>query len=115
MSVEKARNHFLGKPGYRKLNCAQTIAQAFKERFDISDDDIDRLGGIGGGRAPEGQCGSLYAARGILEKEHARVIQDCEDALLSSAGSIKCREIRASGKLSCVGCVEKVAVCIEKI
>ena len=115
MSVEKAKAHYIGKPGYRKLNCAQTIAHAFKDRFDLSEDDVERFGVSGGGRAPDGQCGSLYAAKVMLEKAHPTRIKDCEDALLSSAGSTKCRGIRASKKLSCVGCVEKVAACIEKI
>jgi hypothetical protein len=115
VSVEKAKAHYIGKQGYRKLNCAQTILNAFKDKFDLSEDAIARLGTSGGGRAPDGQCGSLYAAKVILEKTHPTRIKDCEDALLSSAGSTKCREIRASRKLSCVGCVEKVAACIEKI
>ena len=115
MSVEKAKAHYIGKPGYRKLNCAQTIANAFKDKFGLSEDIIEQLGASGSGRAPDGQCGSLYAAKVLLEKTYPERIKDCEDALLSSAGSTKCREIRASRKLSCVGCVEKVAACIEKI
>ncbi len=115
MSVEKAKAHYIGKPGYRKLNCAQTIGHAFKDRFDVPEDMIEHLGACGGGRAPEGQCGSLYAAKMLLEKKHPQLIRNCEQALLSSAGSTKCREIRASRKLSCVGCVEKIAACIEKI
>jgi hypothetical protein len=115
MSVEKAKAHYIGKPGHRKLNCAQTIAHAFKDRFGLSEDDIEQLGASGGGRALEGQCGALYAAKVILEKAYTTRIQDCHDVLLASAGSIKCREIRAAKKLSCVGCVEKIAECIEKI
>jgi hypothetical protein len=115
VSVEKAKAHYTGKLGHRKLNCAQTIVNAFKDKFDVSEEMVERFGAYGGGRAPEGQCGSLYAARTILEKAHPTRIKDCEDALLASAGSTKCREIRASRKLSCVGCVEKVAACIEKI
>ncbi len=96
------------------MNCAQTIAYAFKDRFDFSDEAIDRLG-AGGGRAPHGECGALYAAKVMLEKEYSMRIKDCADALLSCAGSTQCREIRALRKLSCLGCVEKVAGCIEKI
>ena len=115
MSVEKAKAHYTGKEGCRRLNCAQTIAHAFKDKFDLSDEDIERFAASGGGRAPDGQCGCLYAARIILEKDHSARIKDCEDMLLSSAGSTKCRDIRASRKLLCLGCVEKVAAYIEKI
>ena len=115
MSVEKAKAHYMGKPGYRRLNCAQTILNAFKDKFDLPEDFIEQFGASGGGRAPEGQCGSLYAAKVMLEKVHPNIIKDCEDALFSSAGSTKCHEIRASRKLSCIGCVEKVAACVEKI
>lgn len=115
MSVEKAKAHYTGAPGYQKLNCAQSIAQAFKDGLDAPQDIVDQLGACGGGRAPEGQCGSLYAAKVMLGKTHPEVIKDCEEALMASAGSIHCRAIRASKKLSCVGCVETVAGCISRI
>ena len=115
MSVEKAKAHYIGKAGYRKLNCAQTIAHAFKDRFGLSEDDVEQLVASGGGRAPAGQCGSLYAVKVMLEKAYPARIKDCEEVLFSSAGSTKCQEIRAAGRLSCVGCVEKVAAYIEKI
>ena len=115
MSVEKAKAHYIGGSGYRKLNCAQTIINAFKDKFDLPEEMVDDLSVCGGGRAPGGLCGSLHAARVMLEKDHPARIKDCEDALLAHAGSIKCREIRSFRKLSCAGCVEKVAECIEKI
>ncbi len=115
MSVEIAKAHYLGKDGYKKLNCAQAVLRAFKDRFDLTEDVIDQCGACGGGRAPEGQCGSLYAARVMLGAAHQAEINDCENALLERAGSIKCREIRAARKLACVGCVETIAACIEKI
>ncbi|MBF0331831.1 MAG: C-GCAxxG-C-C family protein [Candidatus Omnitrophica bacterium] len=115
MSVEKARAHYTGTSGHRKLNCAQAVVSAFKEKFDMSEDMIERFSAYGGGRAPDGQCGSLYAARVMLEKSYPTRIKDCEDVLLSSAGSLKCREIRAGRKLSCVGCVETVAASIARI
>lgn len=115
MSVEKAKDHYIGKPGCRKLNCAQAIVNAFKDKFVLSEDIVERLGACGGGRAPEGQCGSLYAAKLILGQGRPDRIQDCESVFLSSAGSLKCRDIRALRKLSCVGCVEKVAEYMAKV
>ena len=115
MSVEKAKAHYTGKSGYRKLNCAQAVLKAFKDKFGLSEESIERFGTCGGGRAPDGQCGALYAAKVILEKAYPDRIKECEDAFLADAGSTQCREIRASRKLSCVGCVEKAAAYIEKI
>jgi hypothetical protein len=33
MSVETAKAHYIGKPGFNKLNCVQTIANALKDKF----------------------------------------------------------------------------------
>ncbi len=114
MSVEKAKAHYIGKPGYNKLNCAQTIVHAFKDEFALSPSVVEQCATCSGGRAPDGECGALYAARILLEKRDPVQIRHCESVLLSAAGSTKCREIRAAKKLSCVGCVETIAQCIEK-
>lgn len=115
MSVEKAKAYYTGKQGHKKLNCAQAVAGAFKDKFSLSDDDIEKFAGYSGGRAPDGRCGALYVAGSILEKVSPEKVKDCEKVFLSDAGSIKCREIRAMKKLSCAGCVEKVAQYIEKV
>ncbi|MBF0386894.1 MAG: C-GCAxxG-C-C family protein [Candidatus Omnitrophica bacterium] len=115
MSIEKARAHYAGKDGHAKLNCAQTIINAFKDKFSYSDDTVARFAGHGGGRAPEGECGSLYAARFLLDKAPSSIIKECESALRERAGSTKCREIRAGHKLSCLGCVETVAAYVYQV
>jgi hypothetical protein len=115
MSRERAVMHFLGKAGHTKLNCGQTIINAFKEKFFLSDELISAFEKYGGGRAPEGHCGSFYAAKIILEKQYPDVLKECENLFLQHAGSTKCKQIRASRKLSCLGCVEKAAECIEKV
>ena len=114
MSDEKAKAHYLGKDGHQKLNCAQAIVQAFKDEYALPEGVVEKFAVYGGGRAPEGVCGSLYAARIIFGNERPENIQACEAALLAKAGSIKCREIRAANKLSCVGCVETIARQLEK-
>ncbi|MEI6437183.1 MAG: C-GCAxxG-C-C family (seleno)protein [Candidatus Omnitrophota bacterium] len=114
MSVEKAKAHYIGKPGYQKLNCAQAVVRAFEDQFALSQDVVEKCATCGGGRAPDGECGALYAARVLLEKDHPEQVRACENSLLSVAGSTKCKEIRAAKKLSCVGCVETVAIAVEK-
>ena len=114
MSVEKAKAYYSGGSGCRKLNCAQSIVQAFHEKFSVSADATDTFAVYGGGRAPEGECGALYAAKTLL-KNYPDRIKGCEDILVSHAGSTKCREIRSGRRLCCAGCVEKIAECLDNI
>ena len=114
MSVEKAKAYYSGLNGCRKLNCAQSIVHAFQEKFSVSADSVETFSIYGGGRAPEGECGALYAVKTLL-KNHPERIKACEDILVSHAGSTKCREIRSGRGLSCAGCVEKIAECLDNI
>lgn len=115
MTVEKAKAHFLAKPGHEKLNCGQSILNAFKERFPHDQGAIALFEKYGGGRAPGGECGALYAARTILEKHHPEKLKECEKYFSAVAGSSTCREIKSLRRLSCLGCVEKIAEFIEEI
>jgi hypothetical protein len=115
MLKEKAKAHFLGQQGYKKLNCGQTIVYAFKDKFSLPDELIAQFEGYGGGKAPEGHCGAFYAGKVILVKYSSEKLKDYEKTLITHAGSTKCKEIRSSRKLSCIGCVEKVAESLESI
>jgi len=42
-------------------------------------------------------------------------LKECEKTLVALAGSTKRREILSSRKLSCLGCVEKIAESLENI
>ena len=109
MSVEKAKAYHADKAGPKKMNCAQAVIAAFKEKYDLPADAVDMFASFGAGRAPEGQCGALYAAKYILEKSDKGKIALSEKIFIASAGSAKCKEIRKMNKLSCSGCVEKAA------
>ena len=113
MSIDKARSYYLGKNGYSRLDCCRSIAKAFQERFAFPEGAVDQLGNYSFGRAPQGQCGALYAAQ-LLLKGHQDEIRSCETALALSAGAIGCREIRRLRKLSCAGCVETIAAHLER-
>ena len=115
MSKAKAKAHFLGEAGHAKLNCAQAVIIAFKDKFAFAEGTVSRFAEYGGGNAPEGVCGSFYAAKALLEKGHPEKVKECEQALHAPAGSIKCKEIRSLRKLTCLGCVEKVAEYMEKV
>ncbi|MCX7920574.1 MAG: C-GCAxxG-C-C family protein [Clostridia bacterium] len=115
MAVEKARSYYLGQNGYRRVNCAQAVVSAFKEHFNISDDMLETFRSFGGGNAPEGVCGAYYAVRCMLENNNKEMIKDFEKYFLDSAGAVKCTEVKANKKLSCVGCVEKSAEFVAKL
>ena len=116
MPVNTAKNHYLGKEGCKRMNCAQSVISAFKEKFDLNEETIEAFRVYGAGRAPEGLCGALYAAKYILEKgfEEGKV-NELEKYFIEQAGAVKCHEIRAGKKLSCLGCIEKSSEFLEKI
>jgi hypothetical protein len=114
MPVKKAKSIYLGQNGYARMNCAQAVMSAFKEDFCIDEAKINELQHCGGGRAPEGLCGAFYATSEILKLKNAEGIENLENTFLEHAGSVKCKEIRASKKMSCLDCIEKSATFIQE-
>ena len=104
MPIKKARNHYLGKENCPRLNCAQAVLAG----FDTPENIIDEFTLYGSGNAPDGWCGAAYATAYLL-KNKAFV----EKYFTEKAGSVKCQEIRANKKLSCIGCVEKSAELVK--
>jgi len=79
-------------------NCAQATAEGCG-RHDL----VEPLKTCGGGRAPEGFCGALYAALMMNPPErHASMIE----AFHAAVGSNYCQEIKAVGTVPCARCVE---------
>jgi hypothetical protein len=106
MRKEKAKHHYSGKEGHKKLNCAQAVIAAFHDEFDVPVQEVDSFASLGGGRSPEGRCGALHAAHYLISKKDPSKIIPLEQVFLEAAGSLKCKEIRGMRKLSCLGCVE---------
>lgn len=110
MAVNKAKNHYLGKEGCARLNCAQAVVSAFQEHYNLSPDLVQEFEGYGRGKAPQGLCGAYYAARHILEQDNKPAqLSELKNYFLEQAGALECQTIRHDKKLSCVGCVEKSA------
>ena len=103
MSVEMALHTYTKE----RLNCAQSILKAFRHRKDITQNEIDAAGAMGGGKAEGGVCGALYAALLLNEDRERR--QSLRDSFADRAGSERCREIRAKKMISCAQCVELAA------
>lgn len=113
MFTKKAKQNFLGLSGNKRLNCTQSVMDAFnstnEETFNVKD-----YASYGAGRAPNGECGAYYASKIILENYSPENLIMFEKHITELAGSIKCREIRKIGKLKCIDCVENCADFIKK-
>ena len=115
MSAIKAKNNYIGKDVYQRMNCAQSVVSAFKEDFNIEDEIVDKFSSYGGGNAPGGLCGALYAVKYIIsQQKNNQEIAELEKYFMEQAGALECRNIRGLKKLSCVGCVEKCSEFLEK-
>ncbi|MCG8484493.1 MAG: hypothetical protein MJA31_14375, partial [Clostridia bacterium] len=69
MNYEEARLTFLGKMNKeQRLNCAQVLTLIFKDHIEELNDTVEQLKKYGHGRAPDGECGIVYAGRQILIK-----------------------------------------------
>lgn len=113
MSKEKAKNNFLGKDT-KRLNCYQAVLEAFKEKFNISDEEIEQGLAFGGGKAPDGLCGAVYAVKMALEKNDKYDFNDFASSFLFDNGALRCSELK-NLKKSCLLCVEESAKYLEKI
>lgn len=87
-------------PEYR-YNCAQAIGHCWIG----TDDFIAEMKNAGSGRASNGQCGALYAAKIVSEglKLNTGLL---EKSFGEKAGSLICREIRSQRIISCRQCVD---------
>ena len=113
--IGNAKNHYLGKGGAGKHNCAQAVLKAFSDKYNIDDQEIKKYSSFGGGNAPEGICGAYYAAKNIVGNNYPQKLKEFEEWFLNEAASLKCKEIRSIKKLSCLGCVEKSAKYLDEL
>ena len=89
---------FFHQPPYR-YNCAQSVAAgAGADAQMISD-----LASAGGGRAPDGCCGALYAAM-LMSAPGNREALTAE--FRERAGAVTCRELKQVCHFPCEECVK---------
>lgn len=101
---EEAAAFFEQKP--KAYNCAQAVVKAFAR-----DDLLEAMQSCGGGRAPGGLCGALYAVLTMLpEDQHDKIKEQFQNA----AGDFLCRPIRQQGKTSCTQCVRMAAEILQR-
>ena len=109
MTARKASDHFHKEDKY---NCAQAILKAFQEEYAISQEMIDSYKINGGGRAENGLCGALFAAKTLLNDPSKTEV--LEQAFTEKAGSCKCREIMILKMLPCADCVDLAAQIMDE-
>lgn len=110
MAAGKAESFFHGKERY---NCAQAVLKAFEEECLITEDQIEFASKKGAGRAEEGLCGALYAARLLVNDDETK--QELNNVFEKEAGAIHCRQIRKINKLSCKECVRLAAKKVDEL
>lgn len=96
----------------RRGNCAQSVAFAWNALNPERKMPVELFSGCGGGRAPEGLCGALYAGCVLAGPSAAEAIRQAFAE--RSGGHVKCREIRQARKLVCHECVALAAELLER-
>ena len=91
----------------KRGNCAMSVAYGYARATGKSEaeavDAAEMFRNFGGGRAPDGQCGALYAAK-MMQPDHADAIE--EFFKRGAQGFTKCQEIRPNKVIPCNRCVE---------
>lgn len=103
-----AANLYHGSAGY---NCAQAVLKTFQDEAGFSNELLVRADSIGGGRAPDGVCGALYATK-VLVNDISMVALITEQ-FVARTGSHECNYIENSGKITCSQCVRLAAKLVE--
>lgn len=92
------------------LNCAQAVFSAFQVATGQQLPSVADLKPFGGGRAPENECGALYAA--CLAAPASAATLRAEFA--KTAGSVRCRELKQNLRYPCTDCVGLAAELLQQ-
>lgn len=83
------------------LNCAQAVLDAFQKSTGKTIAELATYRAFGGGRAPDNECGALYAACQAAP-EAASALRAAFDA---KAGSTRCKILKGENRYPCTECV----------
>jgi hypothetical protein len=101
----KAVNVFRKPP--QRLNCAQAVAHAWAQDTASTHTAIAEHAAHGSGKAPDGECGALYAARQVAKKQ-GRKTEHLHQGFAAIHGHTACSELRAR-RVACEDCVRTAA------
>lgn len=96
----------------RRGNCAQSVAFAWGSKFAGGRGAEELFAGCGGGRAPGGLCGAVFASCELAGTGAAEAIK--QDFAEKTGGLLTCKEIRAAKVMPCSECVEVAAELLEE-
>jgi hypothetical protein len=91
-------------------NCAQAIVHCWSKEANL----VSEMERFGGGKALNGQCGALFAAKHVTAELNLDV-EKVEQLFVEKAGSFKCREIRSKKIFSCQQCVDVADEILEEL
>lgn len=104
MSIAEIAKKFHGE---HRGNCAMAVAYGYARANGKSEVEAvaaaHMLRDFGGGRAPRGTCGALYAAK-MMQPDHGESIEDVFKR--GAKNCTLCKEIRPNGVIPCNRCVE---------
>ncbi len=95
-------------------NCAQAVAKAYQQNFNVADITIESYRKCGGGRAENGVCGAFYAGFQLL-KNTPQQQQYFTEKFTAIAKTTACTRPLANRCLSCVELVELAGSIIEEV
>jgi hypothetical protein len=96
----------------RRGNCAQSVAHAWESKGSGDQGLQEAFAGCGGGRAPDGLCGALYASCELAGTSRAEEITKSFSE--KTGGHLTCKAIRSARVMPCSECVEVAADLLEK-
>jgi hypothetical protein len=91
------------------LNCAQVVLDAWQQTTGQDVAMVEEYRAFGGGRAPEGECGALYAACQAAPAAAASI----RAAFAQKAGSGHCLTLKRELRFPCKECVGLAAELLE--
>ena len=104
MSIAELAKNFHAE---HRGNCAMSVAYAFARASGKTEkeavESAEMFRNFGGGRAPNGTCGALYAAM-MMQPDHVEALEAFFRR--GAKGFTHCKEIRPNAIISCNHCVE---------
>lgn len=83
------------------LNCAQAVLDAYQQSTGKQVAEVASFRAFGGGRAPDNECGALYAACQAAPLAAADLRRQFE----AKAGSTRCKVLKGELRFPCPDCV----------
>lgn len=101
----KAKDYFHLAPA--NWNCAQALQKSRQTKTGLSDEEIElQYRPMGGGRAPYGMCGALYALRQLVGDD-SPVADELTARFEVRTGGLTCRELKGKHGRPCSWLVEQ--------